>query len=301
MISKLRTITDLAEAEAQWRAHIPPETIFDLWEVRMAFHRHFGRPLRFLAGNTENNKFFLPLSWVEEKGAWCFFPGETWSNKTWLEQNRLYCEYIDKESLTSELGSDFHLGFVRSAPDSLPVLEVDEIGYLFFPHCYRYDMENWWADLGHKHAKNLHREITAFKRRGIQIHQGCEKHFDLMVEMNLTRFGETSYFADSRFREGFRDMLAVLFRKRLLRVVVLEVDGTPAAVDFGSVYQGRYTLLAGGTDVRLPGVAKLINLHHMEWACAARLDEVDFLCGDFSWKRLFHLTARPQYLFTSMA
>jgi hypothetical protein len=34
----------------------------------------------------------------------------------------------------------------------------------------------------------------------------------------------------------------------------------------------------------------------MQWACSERLNQVDFLCGDFNWKKLFHLTPRPLYL-----
>jgi len=53
--------------------------------------------------------------------------------------------------------------------------------------------------------------------------------------------------------------------------------------------------VAGGTGGDFPGVAKLINFHHLEWACRQRLREVDFLCGEFNWKNRFHLTPRPLY------
>jgi hypothetical protein len=71
-------------------------------------------------------------------------------------------------------------------------------------------------------------------------------------------------------------------------------------VDMGCVYQGVYTLLAGGTNSRYLGVAKLINFHHMQRACEEKLKRVDFLCGDFNWKKLFHLTPRPLYLMTNI-
>ncbi len=63
----------------------------------------------------------------------------------------------------------------------------------------------------------------------------------------------------------------------------------------GAVWNNTYTVLAGGTHRDFRGVAKLINFHHLDWACENRLDSVDFLCGDFGWKRRFHLTARPLY------
>ena len=48
-----------------------------------------------------------------------------------------------------------------------------------------------------------------------------------------------------------------------------------------------------------PSVAKLINLHHMQRACRERLNLIDFLCGDFSWKKKFHLTENPLYLLSN--
>jgi CelD/BcsL family acetyltransferase involved in cellulose biosynthesis len=63
----------------------------------------------------------------------------------------------------------------------------------------------------------------------------------------------------------------------------------------GAIWNNTYTVLAGGTDVEFPGVAKLINLHHIQWACRQRLACVDFLCGDFNWKSRFHLVPRPLY------
>jgi hypothetical protein len=72
-------------------------------------------------------------------------------------------------------------------------------------------------------------------------------------------------------------------------------------VDVGALYRGAYTLLAGGTNGNYPGVAKLINFHHLERACRERFEQVDFLCGDFNWKKLFHLTPRPLYLLTDLA
>jgi hypothetical protein len=37
-------------------------------------------------------------------------------------------------------------------------------------------------------------------------------------------------------------------------------------------------------------------MHHITYACEQKLDSVDFLCGDFNWKTLFHLTPAPLYV-----
>ncbi|MDH3330668.1 MAG: GNAT family N-acetyltransferase, partial [Desulfobulbaceae bacterium] len=84
-------------------------------------------------------------------------------------------------------------------------------------------------------------------------------------------------------------------QEKMLRITTLLLGGTVAAVDIGAVWNNSYTVLAGATNPEFPGVAKLINFHHMEWACQQRLGAVDFLCGDFGWKQRFHLASRPLY------
>ena len=69
----------------------------------------------------------------------------------------------------------------------------------------------------------------------------------------------------------------------------------------GCLYGGVCTLLAGGTNKAFPGIAKLINVHHMMRGCRERMECLDFLCGDFSWKKLFHLTPRPLYLLSNVS
>jgi len=299
MRTVLRTVSDLTEVEKLWRACVPVETVFDLWEVRAAFHACYRRPLRCMEGHGDTGeRIFLPLCWVDEMSAWCFFPGETWSNKTWLEQNRLFLGGLSKERLAAELGADFHLRYVTCPLEGACGMPVDETGYLFHPPVYRYDIGQWWSCFTRKRQKKIRGELLAFQYE-VDVRDRVGDRFDLLVEMSLDQFGSRSYFSDPRFRSGFLAMLTALSEMGFLRVTSILIEKRPVAVDFGSVYRGRYTLLAGGADVRFRGVAKLINLRHLEWACEQRLDEVDFLCGDFSWKPLFHLTPRPLYLFTS--
>jgi len=56
-------------------------------------------------------------------------------------------------------------------------------------------------------------------------------------------------------------------------------------------------VLAGATEPEMQGIAKAINLFHIRWGCEARVDQIDFLCGDFGWKERFHL--EPRQLFIS--
>lgn len=300
---RLFIVSDLARCRELWTELMPREVLTDLWEVRACFQRHFQRPAAFVAcADGGQAKGLLPLSWMEESGCYGFFPGETWQGKTWLEQNCIIAQGEGTlEALFSGCPSPFHLRYLSERGPDLPAAAVDEIGYLFRPPQYGYEMEAYFQEFSGKSRKQILREVARLEERGLELRYGHLPDFELMVAMNRERFGDYSYFADPRFTAGFRELFHLLQERGWLRLTTVLLGGRPAAVDMGAVYNGVYTLLAGGTDPETPGVAKLINLQHMRLACQERLREADFLCGDFTWKKMFHLFPRPLYLFSDQA
>ncbi len=300
----LRVVTAIDECRDIWERVIPREFITDLWEVRACFHHHYKRRPKFIVAEDGRGICgMLPLSWITESECYGYFPGETWSGRTWLEQNRIFFRSHDVlKAMLSFSSSSCHLRYLSplSGPTRITPVE-DEIGYLFFPREYSYDLENYYSEFSRKSIKQLLRSVARIEDLGVSVVYDDSSDFDLMVHMNLSRFEHTSYFHDKRFKESFRSLADYLSGNGWLRFTKIIVDSVPAAVDMGCVYNGVYTLLAGGTNSDFPGVAKLINLHHLERACRERLDCVDFMCGDFTWKKLFHLAQRPLYLLTSQA
>jgi hypothetical protein len=298
-VSRIRVVSDPAECRRLWDEVIPREFISDLWEVRACFDDAYRHTPCFVVVEEQGEvRGLLPLSLNGDSGLFNFFPGETWSGKTWLEQNRIV---IDNPRLLAEMlaavPGPYHLRYLRPWSRTGEVYtQVDEIGYLFCPPKYGYDMERYYDEFSHKTAKKLRRELAAWDERGVSWRFDDPDDFDLMIDLNLGRYGQASYFYDPRFAKSFRALRDLLKGRGWLRVVTILVDGEPAAVDLGSVYNGTLTMLAGGTNGRHVGIAKLINTHHMSWACEQKLDRVDFLCGDFNWKEMFHLTPVPLYL-----
>ena len=299
---RLRVATSLDECREVWNRAFTRENISDLWEVRECFQRHFQRPAHFILCEDDSQLLgLLPLSWVEESHCYQYFPGETWSSKTWLEQNRILAP--DRQTLELLLQNclgKMHLRYLLPAAHMPPENStVDEVGYLFYPHQFYCDVENYFALFSGKSARRLKKEIAEIAAPGIQFRLDDIQDFDRLVQMNVGRFGAGSYFYDARFRESFRSLMHLLHERGWLRMTAVLIGGELAAVDIGCVYRGTYTLLGGGTNADFPGVAKLINIHHIEHACRERLELVDFLCGDFTWKKLFHLTPRPLYLISN--
>jgi hypothetical protein len=304
MVQNFRTVSDLDECRQIWQRVMPADFITDLWEVRNCFQEHFRNRSNFIVAEDAGRiSGLLPLSWIEASHCYGYFPGEIWHGKTWLEQNRICSRGDTQQSdLLAQCPSSYHLRYLLpNSSRSYAEMTVDEIGYLFLPPNYDYEMQNYFREFSRKSIKQILREVAAIEALGVAYRYDESADFDLMVEMNISRFGVDSYFYDSRFRESFRSLANFLNAKEWLRFTTVLINGEPAAVDMGCIYRGVYTVMAGGTQSQYLGVAKLINLHHMQWACQQRLQRVDFLCGDFHWKKQFHLTPRPLFLLSGFA
>jgi hypothetical protein len=298
-VHRIRVVTDRDECRDHWERVFPREFISDLWEVRECFDRHYRHEPCFVVAEEHGEvRGLLPLSLNGDSGLYNFFPGETWAGKTWLEQNRIVTDSPRMlRDMLSEVPGPYHLRYLRPEMKAAnPYEQVDEIGYLFCPPQYEYHMGRYFEAFSHKTAKKLRRELSAWEERNVTWRFDDPNDFELLVSMSIGRYGQSSYFSDSRFLDSFRQLRDLLVQRGWLRVVAIMVDGIPAATDLGSIYNGTLTMLAGGTHSDYPGIAKLINIHHMTWACEQELDRVDFLCGDFNWKAMFHLSPVPLYL-----
>ena len=297
----LRIIDDMEQCRDIWKHTIPQETVWDLWEFRDCFQQHYRRPACFIAAEHSHGiTEILPLSWIEESQHYGYFPGETWHGKTWLEQNRVPSGSKILNAMLEHCPGPYSLRYLLPSLDPVSQNQgaVDEVGYLFRPADYNYYIENYFQQFSKKSAKNIKREIASMQT-GVRYRYDEIADFEHLVQLNINNFGDSSYFYDTRFRESFRTLVQYLDDMGWLRITTVMLSGDIAAVDIGCVYRENYTLLGGGTNRNYPGVAKLINLLHMQRGCEERFALVDFLCGDFSWKRKFHLTERPLYLLSN--
>ena len=282
-----------------WERFWPDESIFDLWPVRACFMKHYRRPPFFiLAGKDHRESRLLALAWIEEEGIFGHFPGETWQGKTWLEQNKIAGTGRQSlQMLTDHLPEKCFVRYLDGGflPAGGNEVSIDEIGFLFFPKQYDFSFENYKNTFSRKSRKNIDREIHRLSTQKVVFRHNHMADVGRMFEMNLSAFGELSYFYDRRFFNSFVDLITFLDQNNLLRLTSVTIAGRLAAVDVGALWNNTYTVLAGGTHPEFPGVAKLINFHHIQWACQRRLTAVDFLCGDFNWKSRFRLHPRPLY------
>ncbi len=176
----------------------------------------------------------------------------------------------------------------------------DEIGYVLYPRDLGPDLTHYRARFSNKKIKAILKEVKSYTEN-TSFHLNRLEDFDRIVDMSVKFYGKDSYLQDSRFREGFRDIMYFLQQGGWLRMVSLEIQGETVAVDLGALWRGTYTVFLGGADRGFPGVAKTMNMHHIEFACEKGISKVDFLCGDFHWKKLWHLDPEPLFKFVGPA
>lgn len=303
-MSRVRLVSDPEEGERLWRQSFPCEMLWDLWEVRACFHAAYLRPLHFQVLEEGGVlRGLLPLCWIVETRGYGYFPGEVWAHKTWLEGNRIFHRTPeDLGRLLAACPPRHYIRYLHPLPALPPgYAQVDEIGYLLDPPQLDFSFDRYIALFSRRSWQQIQKDVAHLTRKGVTYRLDRAEDFELLVELNLGRFGAQSYFADPRFTQGFRALVELLAQKGWLRMTTVLLGGVPAAVDLGCLYRGTYTLLAGGTHNDSLGVAKLINLHHVRRACDERFDRVDFLCGDFSWKARFRLRPRPLYLIADVS
>ena len=296
---KVRIVENLEECERIWNEVWPQECLFDLWPVRECFASCYNsQPYFIIAEQFGKIEGIIALSWVEDGQYFGHFPGETYQGKTWLEQNRILAHSPQVLSiLLDNMPGPVHLRYLTgdSILEDLSPLAVDEVGYFFLPGSYNFSFQNYMQSFSGKSRKKLARELAVLEDIGVSYRYNDISDVQQLFKMNLESFGKKSYFADHRFLGSMEKLVNWLSGNGMLRITTILLRNTVAAIDIGALWGNSYTLLAGATNPQFQGVAKMINFHHMEWACRQGLEEVDFLCGDFGWKKRFHLTGRSLY------
>lgn len=331
---RIRIVNDLEECAFLWQKYYPVESLFDLWQVRESFAKFYCRENYFIVNedngrvngllplckttktthNTiDNSRIDQHLNKINElyqnhgKFHCAFFPGEEWKGRTWMEQNKIIAGNSDimaemiamlfNDSDKDDVDIRYLCGeYLKDmSPQFASNITVDETGYLFYPANYGYTYEQYLSTFAGKSRKKILAEIRVLEKCGISFRYNRYEDLEYMFRLNIGNFGENGYFHDKRFVNAFVQLAHILNENGMLRVVTVLINNEVAAVDMGAIWNNNCVMLAGGTNKNFPGVAKLINLHHIEWACKARISSLDFLCGDFGWKERFHLTPRTLY------
>ena len=279
-----KMITDLGACKRLWDSFVQIANLSDLWDFRFCFHKHYQHSLHFLTFEERQEVLaVLPLVHHPDKDIYVFFPGETWNGKTWLERTFVYCRRPQEIGrFLSGCPEQTYLRYIDwdDAP-SVSEFEIDEIGYLLRPQDFAYDLEAYYKRFTWKKLKAIKKEIASLLSPGSSWHINRLSDYDLLVNMNLGKFGDTSYFYDSRFAESFRDVMHMLAQRGWLRMVSLQIGGETVAVDMGALFNNTFVGFLGGTPSDFSAVDQAVNMQQSAFCCQQPGSQADLPGGGF--------------------
>ena len=176
-------------------------------------------------------------------------------------------------------------------------------------NCWRVNLPHTWeaylAMLSKSHRKRLRRSQREFFDTGrAVVHQAtCDDEFnyawDLLVRLHERRQrsqGRSGCFASWQYAEFHRSVTRELLPSGVLRLVWLEVDGQPLAVEYNLAGQKTLYTYQGGIDPAgidySPG--QMMLCASLQRAIAEGYRAFDFLRGDEPFKA--HWRAEPQFV-----
>lgn len=290
MIS-FETTSEFKTAEKWWRTLATDKSVYDLWELRLAYRAGAAAPLNFIAAfDKEKIVALLPLQFSVEYKCWEFFAEE------FVEDNRvfylpgyeklipdLYAEAPRPVKIYDLAGDD---AFTRALPleDYVYYLALDKIESL----------EDYLNTLNPKKKRNFRRDFRILEKQGkINLVYNRLADFDRLFELSQGRFGSESYLKEEKIREVHRNLLKL---KLDWQMISLEINGELAAVSLAVFYNQVYYYLNSGADfLKFPECGNYLNRLNLERALALRAKVFNVGLGDCGWKRRWDFKTIPQY------
>ncbi|MDD4332684.1 MAG: GNAT family N-acetyltransferase [Patescibacteria group bacterium] len=288
-----KVISDITEAKNIWLQLSYGKSIYDDWDFRYCFYKYFKFPLYFIVGYDADLEIgLLPLQYNPKDKYLEYFAEE------FMEDNRLYIregyeKYIpDFFDFIKEPVNIFDMAgendFIKSLPleDYKYVLTLDKIS--------KFD-DFLDSSFSAKRRRAFRKIFSYYEEKKPEILINNFPDIDLMIDLNIGRLKEESYFNNPFEREIFHDILQLNFDYSL---VTLIVDNKKVAVSFSILYKGVYNYLALGADIETaPNIGKFLHKINIERAISLKAKTFDAGLGDCSWKKIWHLEKLSQHNF----
>lgn len=318
----LKVYTSQEDIEFLWREFSDHNSVFDLWETRMAFWKAYNFSPYFLSllrGNNEHSEIIglLPL-WYNsdtlQKGddaAACDAGKYVWFGSNWPEDNVFNIK--DPELiplLLTAAPKPLELACIKPKPEyeflcEFPLFEKEEEKKYFLNLVNYKSVDDYLSKLKKKKRYNLKRDRKKILSLHPQIFINRENDLEELFKLNIKRFREVfpdapdehSAFEDERRKNVFRNLLK-FSGDYATRVITTVINGKIEAVECGLVFNKTYFALNAGADISsYSGLGVFSNLLVIEDALRLGCTKIDFLEGDNNWKESWHLDHQYQYQF----
>jgi hypothetical protein len=301
-----RVETDLSQCQLLWEEFSPNESLFDLWDFRLAFWRGYQYQPYFITLSFQGKVIsVLPLWFDKEDKQY------TWFGGSWPDENIFFSRIPKTIPLLLKLiPGKTRLFCIRSqegVTNQGNFLEMDEEKYILDLKNFS-SLDDFWATLRKKKRYNLKRDWKRTQALKPEIIINDFSHLETLFKLNINRFDgmvlddSKSTFLPKEKQKTFKEIIN-LARDYQVRMVSTMIGGKIVAVDLVALYKQTYYCLAGGCDVEnYSGLGTFANLQLIKDAIGLEnVDLIDFLQGDVNWKASWQLGIRPLFKFTKDA
>jgi hypothetical protein len=296
---KYGIFSDIDECFALWEEFSPKDSLFDLWDFRLAFYQAYQYPLHFiLLKKGVKNIGLLPL-WYESGRQKYYWFGGWWpeDNKFFLKDpiftpillnlcpKPVYLSSLSPSVLTHLVANEEFKKF--TADDPKYILDLSGIK----------SFEDYLMKLKKSRRHSIRKGRKKIEKQNPEIIINNFADFEDLVALCLKRFQhkvacgyvddeiDDAGWEDKRRVESFRNFIKMSGKNYDARIITVKINGRIAGVDLIAVYNNCYYALACGYDVKnFPGIGNYLNILDIEEAIQMGVRKIDFLQNSYQWK-----------------
>lgn len=275
-----------------WQEFSPQQTLFDTWEFRQAFWEAFRYPLCFVVlASQQKNLGLIPLWYDTDQKSYA------WFGSSWQEENRFL---VKKPGVARQLfeacPKPINLNAIcANDPATLEILkktklESDEPKYVLDLNLIT-SLDDFLSRFNKKRRYNLRRDKKLIENQKPKIIFDRFDDLKYLISLSNDRFhlrGETTNWDEvPQHEEAFWQIIKLgqTGRSYQARMISVEIEGKIAGVDLITIYNGCYSPIKCGYDVKgFPGIGNFFNLLEIEDAINCSMEKMDFLENNYGWK-----------------
>lgn len=291
----IKCVHDLKECQKIWEELSPKKTIYDEWKFRSAFNKYTNYQLYFYIGLIKNQIIgLLPLQYNSNKKSLEFFGGPYMDiNQIFIEEKNY--QYIPQFYKSLDKPAKFPLTQKDPYTQGLP---QDNFNYSFNLASY-HSLEDFFKNLfSKKRQKNFKRENKIIEQNKITIIPNQYEDLDVLIDLNIQKFGKESSFSDSDYPEIFHNLLKFPWQWIIMTFLI---NNQKQAVTLALLYKGIYYYLATGVAPEILNLRSYTTTKNIEKAISLKAETFDLGSDDCGWKERWHAEKNiPQYLFSNI-
>ena len=306
------TETDIKKCALLWEEFSPKQSLFDLWDFRLAFYLAYQHQPHFVVLQKDGkNSGLLPLWYEQEKKGYFWF-GSWWQEDTyfWVKNP------VHTANLLSLCPSPACLNGIiaEKIADIIPeqrkkYFQFDDPKYVLELSKIK-SFENYLAGLKKERRKSIKKDLSLIEKQCPEVVFNNFDDFDILAALSRERFTDKDEdeddpwydpaTKDARRVEAFRNIikLGLSGKNYQVRMITVKINQKIAGVDLAVIFNNCYYALVGGYDIKsFPGIGNYFNMLNIKDALGLGLKKVDALQSDCGWKHRWY-QEEPLYYFS---